>query len=422
MTTVGTEGDIRPFIAVALALVRDHGHQVTIATHVDFEEMIRSRGLRFRVIGGSFKKVVESPEGRAWIESSDSLLRYLRLTRQTFDGLMTAWGKDTLAAVQDADAVLAHPFTMAAIAGAEKKKKPAMVLALPPFVESGELEAAFFLGVPKWKWLRRALGRFQIRGIGQILVPHLNVIRKAEGLEPLPSPMFIDDGVLAKKIPILHLFSEALVKRPLDWPELAQITGFCFLEEDGWTAPDDLVAFVGEDPQKAPLYIGFGSMTGKEPKALAELTIGAVRRANERAVLVTGWGGAPGLSADPNVYVTNRVSHDWLLPRSRAVVHHGGAGTTAAGLRAARPTQVVAFFGDQPYWGHRVFKNGAGPYPILRRNVTEEALSDAMKKLVAEPAYKEGAKRIAALMANEDGAKTTAAKVQSYLRSFVRSQ
>lgn len=414
MTTVGTEGDIRPFVAVALSLVRDHGHRVTIATHTDFEEMIRSRGLGFRVIGGSFKALVESPEGRAWIESSDSLIRYLRLTRQTFDGVMTAWGKDTFAAVQDADAVLAHPFTLAGVAGAEKNNKPAMVLALPPFVASGELEPTFFLGAPAWKWLRRALGRLQIRSIGKIASPHLNALREEVGLAPLPSPDFIAH-VLAKKIPILHLFSEALVKRPSDWPELAEVTGFCFLEEKEWTPPDDLVEFVGDIPERAPLYIGFGSMTGKEPRELAELTIRAVRRAKERAVLVTGWGGASGLSLDPNVYVTSRVSHDWLLPRVRAVVHHGGAGTTAAGLRAGRPTQVVAFFGDQPYWGHRVFKNGAGPYPLLRRTMSEEALSDAMKRLVSDPRYESGAKRIAQQLASEDGAKNTAAKIHAFV-------
>lgn len=408
MSTVGTEGDVRPFLAVALGLV-GRGHRVTIATHTDYEEMISARGVGFRPIGGSFRRLVESESGRAWIESSDSLLEYLRRTRELFEPLGRRWTEDAYEAASDADAVLAHPFSVGATFAAEKNGRPAAVLALPPFVESGEVVPPFFLGAPRWSWLRRALGRLSVRGIGGILLPHLNRVRARAGLRAIPSPVFTD-FLLARGVPLLHLFSPSLVPRPSDWPRLADVTGFCFLEDASKPAPD-LVRFVEAGPP--PLYVGFGSMTGRDPRSLAELTVRALR--GRRAVVVTGWSGAAarGRGEDENVFLTEHASHEWLLPRVHAVVHHGGAGTTAAGLRAGRPTLVVAFFGDQPFWGHCVHRVGSGPRPLLRRNLDESSLATAIDDLERHPSYREAARRMQVKLAAEDGVLDTVARVEA---------
>lgn len=399
MAAVGTEGDVRPFVAVGLALERlgAGAHRVTIATHRDFEAMIRARGLGYRPIGESFKAVVESPRGRAWIESSDDFFRYLRLTKETFTPLATAWVRDAFDAARDADVVVAHPFSLGAASAAEKLGRPSFILSLAPFIPSRELESAFYLSAPRW--LRRPLGRMTIRSIGKLFVPHLNEVRTSEGMAPLRSPMFIDH-LLERGVPFLHAYSEALVSRPSDWPELSHVTGFCFLPEDGWEPPEALVRFLDGQP---PLYIGFGSMTGREPKELAELAIRAARRAGQRAVLVTGWAGARAEGDD--VFAIDRVSHDWLLKRVRAVVHHGGAGTTAAGLAAKRPTLIVSFFGDQPYWGNRVFLAGAGPRALKKRDLTEDSLARSIGELVErEDELGARAASLGDAIAQEDGA------------------
>lgn len=421
MTTIGTEGDVRPFVAIALGLVRN-GHRVTIATHADYEEMVVARGLGFRPIGRSFKALVESAAGRAWIQSGASLRRYLRTTQEIFPPLLRPWAEDAYRAALDADAVIAHPFTFGgALAAAEKKGMPAWIAALPPFAPSGEIEPVFYPRAPAWKWLRRGLGRMSLRSVGALMRPELDAFRAGEGLPPLPSPSFIVDAI-AGGTPLLHLFSEAIVARPSDWPAAVHVTGFCFLDEPSFTPPPDLVAFMNDGPP--PLYVGFGSMTGEDPAALAAMTMRAIARTGERAVLVTGWGGLEASreldasrAAQRSIHVTGRVAHDWLLPRCRAVVHHGGAGTLAAGLRARRPTLVVAYFGDQPFWGHRAARLGVGPMPLLRRDLSEASLANAIRRLLDDASFVERAKAVGDRIAREDGVANAVALIEARIRA-----
>jgi sterol 3beta-glucosyltransferase len=118
-------------------------------------------------------------------------------------------------------------------------------------------------------------------------------------------------------------------------------------------------AFLNAGPE--PVYIGFGSMTGRDPEELGRIAVDAAARAGVRAVICSGWGGLGSLASSEQVFALDEVPHGWLFPRVRAVVHHGGAGTLAAGLRAGRPSVVAAFFGDQPYWGEMMEQKGAGP-------------------------------------------------------------
>jgi UDP:flavonoid glycosyltransferase YjiC (YdhE family) len=157
-------------------------------------------------------------------------------------------------------------------------------------------------------------------------------------------------------------------------------------------------------------------MTGRDPEQLTRLTVEAVARAKQRAVVVSGWGGLGETGAlGDHVLVLDEVPHDWLFPRVSAVVHHGGAGTTEAGLRAGKPTLVAAFFGDQPYWGSRVARVGAGPEPILRRNLTVERLSDAISRTLGEPSYRTRAEQVGAALRSEDGVANTVELIARYV-------
>jgi sterol 3beta-glucosyltransferase len=142
------------------------------------------------------------------------------------------------------------------------------------------------------------------------------------------------------------------------------VTGYWFLDgEASWKPPDELAEFL--DRGDAPVYVGFGSMGfAKDGDQRREAIITALARAEVRGVPATGWGGIPAGAADPNVITVDNVPHDWLFPRVAAVVHHGGAGTTAAGLRASRPTLICPFLGDQPFWGHQIDHLRAGPKPL----------------------------------------------------------
>lgn len=166
-----------------------------------------------------------------------------------------------------------------------------------------------------------------------------------------------------------------------------------------------------------PIYIGFGSIVVGDPVALNETIMNAVQMAGVRAIISKGWGGIG--CNDPrlpeNVFVTDDVPHEWLFPHVSAVVHHGGAGTTAAGIAAGKPTVVVPFFGDQPFWGSVIAEAGAGPQPIPFATLTASNLAQAIQ-FALQPATLSRAQELGTLIAGEEGCEIGAQKFHSTLR------
>jgi sterol 3beta-glucosyltransferase len=161
------------------------------------------------------------------------------------------------------------------------------------------------------------------------------------------------------------------------------VTGYWFLEPpQGWEPPVDLVQFLQAGPP--PIYIGFGSMSSRKPEEAADLVIQALARTGQRGVLYEGWGGLRKEQVPETVFMTRSIPHTWLFPRMAAVVHHGGVGTTAAGLAAGVPSIVTPFFADQPFWGQRVYELGVGPTPIARRRLTVDTLAEAIGHAVSD--------------------------------------
>jgi sterol 3beta-glucosyltransferase len=192
------------------------------------------------------------------------------------------------------------------------------------------------------------------------------------------------------------------VPRPADWPATVAVTGYWFLDEGAdWQPPRALVDFLEAGPP--PVFVGFGSMAGRDPDRLGRAVLAALARAGQRGVVVTGWGGLRVDDPPPGVFVAEAVPYDWLLPRVAAVVHHGGAGTIAAGLRAGKPTVVCPFVADQPFWGARVHALGAGPAPIPQRRLSAEALAGAIRVAVGDDGMRERAAALGAAIRGEDG-------------------
>jgi UDP:flavonoid glycosyltransferase YjiC (YdhE family) len=174
--------------------------------------------------------------------------------------------------------------------------------------------------------------------------------------------------------------SPSLIPKPNDWRRNIDISGFYFLDLATTYNPDpDLKAFLDAGPP--PVYIGFGSIVVDDPNAMTELIFDAVRRSGVRALVSKGWGGlgAEDLGLPEGVFMLGNVPHDWLFKHVSCVVHHGGAGTTAAGIKAGKPTIVVPFFGDQPFWVSLVARAGAGPDPIPNKELTGERLAEAIQ-------------------------------------------
>lgn len=181
------------------------------------------------------------------------------------------------------------------------------------------------------------------------------------------------------RIPITYCWSPALIPKPNDWGSHISISGFYFLDmASDYTSARDLQAFLNDG--LPPVYIGFGSIVLDDPDTLTELIFAVVRKTGQRALLSKGWGGmgANELRIPDGVFMLNNAPHDWLFKHVSCVVHHGGAGTTAAGIAAGRPTVVVPFFGDQPFWGAMIARAGAGPAPIPHKQLTADKLAEAI--------------------------------------------
>lgn len=198
-----------------------------------------------------------------------------------------------------------------------------------------------------------------------------------------------------------------MIPKPRDWGRNISIAGFYFLSlASSYTPSPELEEFLQSG--SVPVYIGFGSIVIDNPEALTRKVFEATRLAGVRALVGTGWGGLGAATQVPsNVFLIGNCPHDWLFERVSCVVHHGGAGTTAAGIAAGKPTVIVPFFGDQPFWGSMIARAGAGPPPIPFKSLTAASLGEAIKAAL-QPKIVEDAKVLGSNISHEQGSKTGA--------------
>jgi UDP:flavonoid glycosyltransferase YjiC (YdhE family) len=214
--------------------------------------------------------------------------------------------------------------------------------------------------------------------------------------------------------PIVYGISPHVVPRPPDWGEDVHLTGYWTVPPpSGWRPPADLVAFLeGGAP---PVLVSFGSLITGEAGRLTGVVLEALKRVGRRAVLVRGWGGLQARDLPEEILAVDSVPFAWLLPRMAALVHHGGVGTTAAGLRAGVPAVIVPFTADQPFWGRQVARLGAGPAPIPGKRLTAERLAGAIEKAAGDGAMRQRAASLGEKLRAEDGPGRAAEIIEGYL-------
>jgi sterol 3beta-glucosyltransferase len=223
-----------------------------------------------------------------------------------------------------------------------------------------------------------------------------------------------------RSLPVLYAFSRHVRPIPADYPAHAHVTGYWFMNSpDSWTPPTGLRRFLADGPP--PVYVGFGSMgfgAGADRRYAA--IIEAVRAVGARAIISSGWNTTATIEpGGSDIFVIESAPHDWLFPQVSAVIHHGGSGTTGAGLRAGRPTLICPVLGDQPFWAHQVHKLGAGPEPLPWRQLTAAKLEPRLRRLVTNPSFKNVAYNVSRLLAAEDGSRRAATILETtYKRPF----
>ena len=220
---------------------------------------------------------------------------------------------------------------------------------------------------------------------------------------------------LRVSLTVVNARSPALIPKPKDWGQHISISGFYFLDLAGqYTPPADLDAFLNAD--SPPIYIGFGSIVVDDPNEMTELIFQAVRMTGRRALVSKGWGGlgADNLNVPEGIFMLGNVPHDWLFKRVCCVVHHGGAGTTAAGVALGKPTVIVPFFGDQPFWGAMIATAGAGPNPIPIKQLTSATLAERILEAL-QPQTLQRAQELGSRIANENGSRVGASNFHDTL-------
>ena len=206
-----------------------------------------------------------------------------------------------------------------------------------------------------------------------------------------------------QRTPSLLGASRLVCPPPRDWPHHTHATGYWFLDEG-----DEIDQRVQDflEAGKPPVYVGFGSMSTRDPAATSGLIASAFERSGCRGVVHRGSAGLTTDAFPAEVLVVDDVPHGSLFPRLAGVIHHGGAGTTAAALRAGTPTAAVPHIGDQPYWGRRLHELGVGPPPVARHALDAERLGIMIEALAENERYRAAAGGLAKGLAAEDGVAT----------------
>ena len=393
--TLGSRGDVEPYVALGGGLVTA-GHTVRVSTHERYGPEIRAAGLEFSAAAGDPRVMVQEESGKRWLESGRNPIRIMRRLMDISGPIFRQYLQDCEAAMSGTDAVLFSVLAFPAYHLAEAAGIPAAGAYLQPMTRTRQLPSLFVrAGGPGFVNLWSHIATEQITW--QPMRRTVNEWRRGLGLGPLPRSGLYRP--IYRSMPVLYGFSPTVVPPPSDWPPQVKVTGYWAGETFNDQRPQRLEQFLAGGP--APVYVGFGSRPERQPQALTELVLSAIRLAGQRAVLLTGWGGLTVADSGDDVLVVDEVSHSWLFPRMAAVVHHGGAGTTGTGLQSGTPSIVVPSFADQFFWGERVEALGAG-VNLPRRKLSVSGLATAIAA-ARHPGMRRRAAEIGTKLAGENG-------------------
>ena len=400
--TLGSRGDVQPYCALALAL-QGRGHLVQLVAPDQFSAMAAELGIPFVSLPAEFLALIDSRAGKQAlggkaISGSINLLRQVGpLVRQVLE----VEGQ----AIADfgPDLIIHHPKSMASPHMAEKLGVPCVLACpLPGFTPTAAWPSPLIpvanLGPLNW-------------------ASHLLATKSANVLFGKLQRQWRQDvlGLPAKtahKGPdaTLYAYSPSVVPKPADWGDDVLVSGYWFLDTPDWVMPDALQRFLAAGD--APVYVGFGSMPGIDPERFTKAIIDGLARAGKRGLLATGGGALSASTAPDHIHILDAAPHDQLFAHVSATMHHGGAGTTAAALRAGKPTTICPFFGDQPFWARRLHNLGVSPPPLDRKRLTAEHVASALQAMDA-PAMRHNAAALGARIRAETGIANAIARLET---------
>ena len=401
--TIGSRGDVQPYIALGQGLIKA-GHTVRLATHQDFEAFVKSHGLEFWLIRGNPQEMTGSQEMREVLEKGNFVATWRQIIRDA-KRIINEWMEDSLAACQGMDLLIAGGVSLSAgISVAEKYHLPLLQAFVFPVTPTRA-----FPSILLPQTLPNLGGAFNLLSSHLVLQlawlgARTMINRARKKVLDLPPASFVEPYLSrrTKDFPTLYGFSPSVIPAPADWTTHDHVTGYWFLDPpEDWTPPADLLNFL--QAGSPPVYIGFGSMGSRDPAETTDLVLQALAKTGQRAILLSGWSGLQKVDLPASVIMVDTIPHSWLFSHVAAVVHHGGAGTTAAGLRAGVPSIVIPFLGDQPFWGQHIRNLGVGLAPIPRSKLTVDRLAQAIQEAVTNTAMRQRAAELGSKIQAENG-------------------
>lgn len=402
-----------PYMALALGLI-DKGHRVTLLAPQNFKYLVESYGITFHALYGDAEKLLYTPEALKVLRSGNtfSLMRYMQKGGREIQAQVSL---DVLEGCKDADILISNVLSIIWVQAVAEKlnKKWGIVQLNPPSVPTKEFPFAglAFFDSPYYNLFSHRLVRYLFWKFNK---KDLNIFRQSLGLPVCKTNPL--DTVVKDNILNIHGFSPQLICQPTDWNSNSMITGFLFVPQktresrDIEKPSDELLTWLSAG--KKPIYVGFGSMPIPNPELFGDIINEIVATTGLRVVFCKGWSVVPNIKAHPNLFEVNYINHEWLFPQCLCAVVHGGAGTTAAVLKAKLPLTIVSVFGDQPWWGNIIQKKQLGIH-IPFKQITIEKLLMAIA-FVQTPQVIKNVNNIGAAIEQEGGLKSTLNAIEQY--------
>ncbi|NJC94934.1 MAG: glycosyltransferase [Anaerolineales bacterium] len=403
--TYGSRGDVQPFLPLSLGLLA-RGHSVKLAAPSRFKSLVEGYGIPFVPLAGEPQDL-----SRRFNEAGFNFIKQIRgmMDHAIEIGLDVMHQTET--ACQDADLII-HSFSHAigAHTFAREMNIPDIhIQTFPMFTPTGDYPNVTMPDL-KLRSLNRLTHTISQKIAWWISKFGYEQVRRRAGLPKRKLYFPFGENPLRSPTPILCAWSPNVLPPSSDWTTDVHVTGYYFFDSaDSYQPSDKLRYFL--DAGEPPICVSFGSMVNRNAGRIDRIVNDALRQMDQRAIILSGWSEIKDRPGNDVIYI-DAVPHDWLLPKCNMIVHHGGAGTTSAGLRAGLPNVVVPFTADQPFWGRRVHALGVGPRPIPVKNLSVEMLTRAIAE-AGSNVVRERAQTLGQRIRGEDGVQCAVSMIES---------
>ncbi len=412
--TLGTRGDVQPFVALGQKAL-EKGHQVVICTGQSFKPFIEKIGIEFQEAASDLMAMLSTNEGQIVFKHA---LRHPFLTKRYLHNVVNPAFRTTLEqfyqAAQGADVILYHPKAFGAPDIAEVLDIPC--ISIPPvpitfpIVEFPNLAISPTKNFGKQfnKWTYSVMAKAEQASINEV-----NDFREKTLHLPKRKTGSYTFSLNGKKIPIIYPISKALFPEVKSWEGHVLTPGFFYLDSPNDQLDSRLRAFLSAGPP--PIIISFSSMPLKSPQQFSRYLLEALHATHQRGIILTGNSGFA-FTENNDLLTINAAPHSLLFPHAKGIIHHGGVGTTAAAIKSGKPQLIIPFSVDQPFWANRLYQQGYALKPLKESQVSTRTLIQRFIQFENEVVQSK-AQMLKSAIDQENGTATALTFIENYCRT-----